>query len=151
MSHQPSALVLLATLAVLFLGSAVVGTTLADAFAPGSWVATGVSFFALPLAFVSGLQAWMRLALILGLLRLVRGRRGSTRPVAAVPERLPGGFIFVPFSSAAGLVAGLVTGVVSPTHGVVRVTLVYWTVGTVHGLASWYAARAGWLVPPDHV
>jgi hypothetical protein len=148
---EPSPLVLFATVAVLFLGGAVAGISLAGTFAPGSWVAMGVGFFALPLAFASGLQAWMGLALGLGLVRLVRGRRARSGAATVGKDRLPGGFVFVPFSSAAGLVAGIMSGICSAIHGVVLVTLIYWTVGTLHGLAAWAAVRAGWLMPPEQV
>lgn len=148
-------LALIAALLGLFLGGAAIGGALAETFAPESFVADVVSFFALPLAFAIAMQAWFGLALFGLAIRLVGlGRRsGTTRdasvPVATTP--IPGSFVFLPLSSAAGAVAGLVVGLISPTHSVWLVWFVYWAVGTVHGLLGWRLARAGVLVPPESI
>ena len=57
--HTPAGtLAVIAAFVGLFLGGAALGGALAEAFAPGSWIASVAGFFALPLAFAAGLQAW---------------------------------------------------------------------------------------------
>ena len=56
MRDQPRFAVTAAAFVGLFLGSAAVGSGLARMLAPGSWLAEAVSFFALPVAFATGLQ-----------------------------------------------------------------------------------------------
>jgi len=72
MRDSPSAVSFMASLLVLFIGGAAVGSWLADVLAPGSWVAQVVSVFALPVAFAAGLQAWYGLAIIGMVFRLLR-------------------------------------------------------------------------------
>ena len=138
----------------LFLGSGAAGLGLARLFAPGSWIAEVVSFFALPVAFAAGLQAWYGLALLGLVPRLVellvsRSRPGSS--VATGPRRLAGSIVFLPLSSGAGFLAGLVVGLTSPTSSLWLVLLAYWLLGTGHGLLAWRLARGGVLVPPETI
>lgn len=155
MPRTPSPLATVAALLVLFLGGGVVGVELAERLAPGSWLAQAVSLFALPFAFAAGLQAWYGLALFLLVPRLVRwlvAGRPVRDPNAVVgTPSIPGSFVFVPISSVAGGIAGLVTGLASPTHPAWVVTLAYWLLGTVHGLAAWRLARRGVLLPPESI
>jgi hypothetical protein len=51
----------------------------------------------------------------------------------------------------AGLVSGLVVGIMSPTHPAWLVALLYWLVGTGHGALAWRLARMGVLIPPESV
>ena len=140
---------------VLFLGGGAIGHAMAQAFAPGSWLAEIAGLFALPLAFAAGLQVWYGLALLSLIPRLVAALR--TRKLDALrgpgrrPAGLPGSFVFLPLSSIAGLVAGLLVGLASPTHSVWLVTLLFWVVGSAHGALAWALARAGILVPPESV
>lgn len=153
MPHSLVPLAIIAAFLGLFLGGAAVGGALAAAFAPGSWVAEVVSFFALPLAFAAGLQAWYGLALlhliprVLGSLRGSRPQAARSRPGASA--RPLGSFVFLPFSSVAGATAGIVVGLASPTHSGWLVALVYWIVGTGHGALAWGLARGGFLSPPE--
>lgn len=62
---------------------------------------------------------------------------------------LAGSWIFLPLSSAGGAVAGGVVGLVSATRPAWLIVLVYWLVGTVHGLLAWRLARGGILLPPE--
>jgi hypothetical protein len=139
----------------LFLGGGAIGGALAAAFAPGSWVAAVAGFFALPLAFAVGLQAWYGLALlslIPRLIGMVRGIRPS--PASRGQPRgagIPGSFVFLPFGSVAGAVAGMVVGLASSTHPAWLVTLLYWLVGTAHGALAWRLARSGVLMPPESI
>lgn len=136
-------------LVVLFLGSGVVGVTLAEFFAPESWLASVAGLFALPLAFGLSMQWWFGLALIGAVVRLVRN---GPRPQSETrSEPLPGSFVFLPVSSAMGLAAGIVVGILSPTYSAGVVILVYWTLGTLHGFAGWRLARAGILMPPESI
>jgi hypothetical protein len=155
MSVSPGTLAIVGAVLGLFLGGAVAGIGLARALAPGSWVAETVSFFALPIAFAAGLQAWYGLALFSLIPRLLRGLGGSYSGAARAreprPLRLPGSFVFLPLSSGAGAVAGIVVGLVSSTDPVWFVALVYWLVGTAHGLLAWRLARSGVLLPPESV
>jgi hypothetical protein len=144
-----------AALLGLFLGGAGAGLGLAMALAPDSWFAETGSFFALPMAFAAGLQLWYGLALFSLIPRLFRWVSNWNSPPTegrpAAGQGLPGSFVFLPLSSAAGALAGVVAGLVSSTSPVWFVVLAYWLVGTVHGLLAWRLARAGVLLPPESV
>jgi hypothetical protein len=153
MPKSPVPLGIIAAFLGLFLGGAAVGGTLAGAFAPGSWIAQVIAFFALPLAFAAGLQAWYGLALLSLIPRLLRSFRGlrllpppSRRAASA---SIPGSFVFLPLSSVAGATAGIVVGLASSTQPGWLVALVYWVVGTCHGALAWRLARGGLLIPPE--
>ena len=76
--------------------------------------------------------------------------RGGPAPIRQTSGiSIPGAFVFLPLSSAAGAADGLVVGLASPTHSVWLVALVYWLVGTLHGALAWRLARGGVLVPPE--
>jgi hypothetical protein len=153
MTSSRGALPAILALLSLFLGGAAVGSGLAGALAPGSWLAAVVGFFALPVAFAAGLQAWYGLALVSLLPRLLSWfRRAGPRPVSRGRDAGPGlsgSWIFLPLSSASGAAAGLVVGVVSSTQPAWLILLVYWLVGTLHGLLAWRLARGGILLPPE--
>jgi hypothetical protein len=125
----------------LFLGGGAAGVGLAELLAPGSWLAQAVGLFALPIAFAAGLQAWQGLAL-LGLIPRLLGWR-------TVPGRLRGSLVFLPLSSGAGAVAGMIVGLASPIYPWWLVLLSYWLAGTAHGLLGWQLARRGILWPPE--
>jgi hypothetical protein len=57
----------------------------------------------------------------------------------------------LPLSSAAGALAGIVTGMMSSTASVWLVVLAYWLAGTAHGLLAWRLARGGALLPPESI
>jgi len=153
MSSAPGPFIILAAFVGLFFGGAAVGGALAEAFAPGSWIAAVAGFFALPLAFAFGLQGWYGLALLSLIPRLLgrlRGlRRLDGRSGRAKGASIPGSFVFLPLGSLAGATAGIVVGLVSPTHPAWLVVLVYWTVGTGHGAVAWRLARGRYLLPPE--
>lgn len=139
----------------LFPGSAAAGVGLARILAPGSWLAEAVSFLALPLAFAAGLQAWYGLALFGMILRLLRlgGGAAAVSPGArqAARVRLPGAFVFLPLSTGAGVLAGILVGLISAAHSGWLVVTVYGLAGAVHGLLAWRLAHTGVLLPPDSV
>ena len=145
MSPRPTALVALSYL-VLFPGGAALGIWLARSLAPGSWPAEVVGFFALPVAFAIGLQLWFGLALLSVIPRLL-GRGRGIRPSPKAP--LPGGFGFLPLSSVAGAAAGVTVGILSRTQPFWWVAVLWWGVGTLHGLLAWRLARTGYLLPPE--
>jgi hypothetical protein len=146
MPRRPTLLIVLSYLG-LFLGAGGLGGLLARSLAPGSWQAEVAGFFALPVAFAVGLQLWFGLALLSVIpLLLGRGRRG--RPVSPGTS-LFGGFVFLPLSSLAGVLAGGTTGLLSRSHSFWWVLLLWWGVGTLHGLLAWRLARAGYLMPPE--
>ena len=153
MPTAPGVLAIFAAFLGLFLGGAAIGGALAEAFAPRSWIASVAGFFALPLAFAGGLQAWYGLALLSLIPRLLGRLRGlppGPAPSGRAPGAgLPGSFVFLPFSSVAGAVAGLVVGIVSSTQPIWVVVLVYWVVGTSHGALAWRLAHGGFLMPPE--
>jgi hypothetical protein len=154
MPSSPGLVTSISALLSLFLGGAAAGIGLAGILAPGSWLAEIVSFFALPVAFAAGLQAWYGLALFSLIPRLFRWVSGSSsRPAGDQAERrrLPGSLVFLPLSSGAGALAGIVVGLVSPTHPIWVIVLVYWLVGTAHGLLAWRLARGGVLLPPESI
>jgi hypothetical protein len=100
MPAAPSTVAILAAFVGLFLGAAALGGALAAAFAPGSWIAAVAGFFALPLAFAGGLQAWYGLALLSLIPRLL-GRLWGLPPSAATRglapgAGIPGSFVFLP-------------------------------------------------------
>ena len=153
MTRSPRLPAILAAYVGLFPGSAAVGVWLAELLAPGSRLAELVSFLALPIAFAAGLKLWFGLTL-LGLVPRLLGRlraSGSAAPAARTwgrPE-LPGSWVFFPLSSVFGLLAGVAVGLASSSHAAWLVALVYWLVGSLHGLLAWRLARAGFLMPPD--
>jgi hypothetical protein len=150
MTGSPGPLATVSALLGLFLGGAAAGLGLARALAPGSWLAELVSFFALPVAFAVGLQAWYGLALLSLIPRLLRRMSVSNLPPTPdQPRPLSGTFVFLPLSSAAGALAGAVAGLSSATSPSWLVFLVYWLTGTVHGLLAWRLARGGVLLPPE--
>ena len=150
-AREPSALALGASLIVLFLGGAAIGVTLADTFAPDSFIADVVSFFALPVAFVLGMQVWMGVALFRAIVVFI-GRRHRPRSRPRSPRApLPGSLVFLPISSAAGAIAGMIVGLLSTAYSGWLAWLVYWTVGTAHGFTAWRLARAGYLMPPEEM
>ena len=149
MTKEPGALAMIAALFGLFLGGGAIGLALASTFAPGSMVANMVSFAALPLAFAVGLQMWYGLALVHAVFRLLVMRRSSQPKKRARPSGLAGSFVFLPLSSAAGATAGAVVGLLSTARSGLLAWLVYWAVGTIHGMLAWRLARAGVLMPPE--
>lgn len=155
MPAAPGTLAILAAFVGLFLGGAALGGALAAAFAPASWIGAVAGFFALPVAFAGGLQAWYGLALLSLVPRLLGRLRGS--PPSAVPRGqapgtgIPGSFVFLPLSSLAGAAAGIVVGLVSSTHPAWLVALVFWLAGTCHGALAWRLARGGFLMPPESI
>ena len=146
MPERPTSLIVLSYLA-LFLGAGALGGFLSRSLAPGSWPAEVVGFFALPVAFAIGMQMWFGLALLSVIPRLL-GRRRGRRPASPVAG-LPGGFVFLPLSSLAGTLAGVATGLLSRIHSFWWVALLWWGVGTLHGLLAWRLARTGYLMPPE--
>ena len=148
MPRSPGGLAVAVSFVALFLGGAVVGLELANALAPGSWTANAVSFFALPLAFATSLQAWYGFAVLGIISRLLRGRlRPAGRPSASAS--LAGSWVFLPISVVWSAGAGLIAGLVSPTQPLWLVTPIYGLVGTMYGLLAWRLARAGFLLPPE--
>jgi hypothetical protein len=140
---------LIAALLVLFPGSAALGVTLAEWLAPGSWIAQIAGFFALPLAFVLGLQMWIGVAIFGAVVRLLVSR--SRPPRISDRDRivLPGSFVFFPLSSGAGLLAGVITAIVPSASSAILAIAVFWLTGTLHGFVAWRLAKRGVLVPPD--
>lgn len=155
MPAAPSTLATIAAFTGLFLGGGALGGALADAFAPESWIASVAGFFALPLAFAFGMQAWYGLALLSLVPRLLGMLwRAEPRPAPSGQIRgagIPGSFVFLPLSSVAGAAAGIVVGLVSSTYPAWLVALVFWLVGTGHGALTWRLARGGVLIPPESI
>jgi hypothetical protein len=146
-----SPLLLLVILATVFFGAAALGAGLAALFAPDSQAAAFVSFLLLPMALITGFQAWLGLAIIIlvpsFLLRLLTGNRpASVRDGEFVP---PGSVVFLPIASGLGFAGGAFVGLVSDAHAAWLVILVYWLAGTGYGLALWILARTGYLPFPD--
>lgn len=149
-------LAIIAAFVGLFLGGGAIGGALAQAFAPGSWTAAVAGFFALPLAFGTGMQAWYGLALLSLIPRLLGRLWGVQSPPPTASSRIPGAgipgsLIFLPLGSLAGAPAGIVVGLASSTHPTWLVALVFWLVGTAHGGLSWRLARGGFLIPPESI
>lgn len=140
---------LVAALAVLLFGGAALGAGLADRLAPGSWLAQAVGVFALPLAFATGLQMWVGVAIVGGLARLLLGRRRSPNARRETVRALPGSFVFLPLGSGAGLCAGVIVALVPSAHSALLTIAAYWLAGTLHGWLAWQLARHGVLVPPE--
>jgi hypothetical protein len=127
MIGSPAPVATISALLGLFLGGAAAGVGLAGTLASDSWLAETVSFFALPVAFAAGLQAWYGLALLSLVARLLRWLSGSSPPPAGgrrVSPGLSGSLVFLPLSSGAGAGAGLL---------------------------AWRLARRGVLLPPESI
>ena len=155
MPATPGTLAILAAFVGLSLGGAAIGGALAEVFAPGSWIAAVAGFFALPVAFAGGLQAWYGLALLSLIPRLLGRLRGSpARPATSGQPPgagIPGSFVFLPLSSGAAALAGIAVGLASSTHPAWLAALVYWLVGTCHGALAWRLAQGGFLMPPESI
>jgi hypothetical protein len=143
------ALALIAALLALFPGSAALGTALAEWLAPGSWVAQIAGFFALPVAFAAGLQMWIGVAIFGAIVRLLVRRRSVSAATGRPSASLPGSFVFLPLSSGAGLLAGVIVGLVPAAESWLGAVAVFWLAGTLHGWVAWRLARSGVLVPPE--
>jgi hypothetical protein len=146
-------LIVVTILAVAFFGAGGLGLALAAALAPGSQVASAISFLLFPFAMISGFNAWLGLAVLILAPQLIARllRRGPSRgPTDARREVIPpGSWAFLPISSAVALAGGIVVGFFSVTHEVWFVALVYWMVGTAYGAILWFLARIGYLPFPD--
>lgn len=146
-------LIVVTILGVAFFGAGGLGLALAAALAPGSQVASAISFLLLPAALILGFNAWLGLAILILVPQLIARllRPGPSRvPVEARSEVVPpGSWAFVPMSSVITLVGGIVVGFLSITHQSWVVALVYWLVGTAYGASLWFLARAGYLPFPD--
>jgi hypothetical protein len=141
--------VVIAVVMGLFFGGGAIGTRIASWLAPESRFAEIVSFLALPVAFLAGLQAWYGLAFVSMIPHLFR-RLSRTRAFASPNPHdrsypLPGSIVFLPISSIVGALTGLIVGVVTVSHSFWLVVLVYWFVGTLYGLVTWRLAHAGFL------
>jgi hypothetical protein len=128
------------------------GIGLARLLASGSFLAESIGMFAFPLAFVVGLQAWLGFAIfaaVAGFGRRLFSKQPAqhTRPSATAAP--PGSFVFVPLSVGAGLLAGLVVGLVSETHALMTSVLLYVAAGTFYGGVVWQLARSGYLPFPE--
>jgi hypothetical protein len=126
------------------------GIGLARLLAPGSFVAESIGMFAFPLAFVVGLQAWLGFAIFAAVAgfgrRLLSKKLAQHTGPSAAP---PGSFVFVPLSVGAGLLAGIVVGLVSETHALMTSVLLYVAAGIVYGSVVWQLARSGYLPFPE--
>lgn len=154
MNRRPRApLAIITAFLGLFLGGAAAGGALAGVFAPGAWIAEVVGFFALPLAFAAGLQAWYGLALLSLIPRFLEYIRGSSsravRTRQGSQSGIPGSLVFLPLSSVAGAAAGIVVGLASSTRPAWLVALAFWIVGTGHGALASHLAHRGFLIPPE--
>ena len=150
---RPAALIVLA-LAVALFGGAGLGLGLAHFMAPRSILADVVGFFLYPLAFALGWQAWIGLALMLSLPRLLRRMRRRDEPEDETEAHrtpavvIPGAGIFVPIATGMGLAGGVLVGVVSSWP--LPVVLVTYTFGgLIYGLMLWWLANAGFLLWPE--
>jgi hypothetical protein len=148
--REPSALALITALVGLFLGSGIAGDLLARALAPGSFVAEVAGAFALPVAFAVSLQLWYGFALFTILPRVV-GLLLGHRPAAGQRQvvSLPGAFLFLPCSVAAGVCAGMIVGLFATSFALAF--LAFTTAGIVHGWIGWSLASRGVLIPPESV
>ena len=141
-----------AAMAATFVGGASAGATLAEWLAPGSKLATAISFFLFPASMIFGFQAWLGLAFLLlipGLVRRLLGRSSSPfRKPGEGMEVVPSGAwafcaVSVPLSLAAGLIVGLLS-----THPALIVAAVYLAAGMAYGGVLWWLARNGYLPFP---
>jgi hypothetical protein len=151
-NQQERPLVLMVSMLGAFGSGPLLGTGLACLLAPDSFVAEGIGMFAFPLAFVLGLQAWLGLAIFSAVLHAGRRlfskqlRRSLTGSSVVVP---PGSFVFVPLSVGAGLLAGIVVGLVSDTHALLTSVLLFVAAGALYGAVVWQLARSGYLPFPE--
>ena len=148
-----NALIAVIILAMAFFGAAGVGLTLAATLAPESQVASVISFLFLPAALIIGFNAWLGLAILILVPQLIARilHRGSIRPPIDSRREVvpPGAWVFLPISSAIGLLGGIVVGFLTDTHQGWFIALSYWWVGTAYGATLWFLARTGYLPFPD--
>jgi hypothetical protein len=135
---------------LLFMGSGIAGTLLAEALAPDSILAGFLGLFTLPLAFLLGMYLWLGLAILAAIGRLFRWllgrRRGLQSDRSVLPSQIPpGSFAFVPASVVLSGFSGFFIALVSTTLGFLATLGLYVGVGLVYGLACWLLARTGYL------
>lgn len=131
---------------LLFLGSGAAGVWLADSIAPNFILAPMIGLFALPLAFIVGMHAWLGWALIIALVTIARrGRQLRDGP----PRIPPGAGAFVPVSLLISLAAGLALGIASADHSLATVLALYALVGLAYGRLCRRLAETGYLPFPE--
>jgi hypothetical protein len=150
---RPTLLIVAALVVVLF-GGAALGLALANLLAPRSILADLVSFFVFPIALVLGWQAWIGLAIVRSLPRLIRRLRRAEEPsVGSAQDRppvvvIPGAGVFVPIATGMGLASGVIVGIIS-SWPLPVVLVTYTFAGLGYGLVLWWLATAGFLLWPE--
>lgn len=146
-------LIVVTVLAVAFFGAGGLGLALAATLAPGSQVASAISFLLLPAALILGFNAWLGLAILILVPQLIVRllRPGPSRVLVEARREVvpPGSWAFLPMSSVIALAGGIVVGFLSVAYQGWVVALVYWLVGTIYGASLWFLARTGYLPFPD--
>lgn len=146
---ERSPLVQLVTVFASFAAGPLVGGGLAAWLAPGSILADVVGTFALPLAWIGGMVAWVGLAIVVLVLRLVGWLLGSRdRERVRAPQIPPGHGTFVAIAGGLSVIAGIVTGIAR--DGSFFEALMVWTgVGLAYGMALRWLASNGYLPFPE--
>jgi len=146
-------LIVVTILTVAFFGGAGLGLALAAALAPGSELASAISFLLLPAALILGFNAWLGLAILLLMPQLIAQllRPGSNRaPINNRQDLVPPGYwVFVPTSTASSLLGGILVGILSVDHSGWLVAFSYGALGTAYGATLCLLARAGYLPFPN--
>lgn len=131
---------------LLFFGGGAAGVGVSEYLAPDSILAQFVGLFTFPLPFVIGLKAWLGLAIGVALWRTAV--RGPATPGDARAETPAGSIVFVPVSVALVGAAGLATGILGSSLGILATFGLYVLLGLGYGTACWIAARSGYLPFP---
>lgn len=132
------------TLAVLFVGGAGLGVSLAEWRAPGSILAQFLAFFVFPISFISAFSLWRGFAIISALVLLAVRWRSRAALAADLEESiLRRAFVMIPAPLAFATPCGLIVGLLGGTP--VSTTLLFLGAGLAYGLALYFAGRHGMI------
>ncbi|MFO7569445.1 MAG: hypothetical protein R6W75_06570 [Smithellaceae bacterium] len=139
---------------VLFFGGGFVGIQLANFLASDSALAEFISFFALPVSFLSGFVAWLGAASFMVLKRrLIDKKRQSDIPASergqARSSIPPGSKAFLPASVIPCAIVGVFIGFLSREFNFLLVLLIYIALGITYGILCWQLAKKGYLPFPN--
>jgi hypothetical protein len=136
------------------LSGPLLGMLVSSWVAPDSDLAEFAAFGAFAMAFVSGLNMWLGVALATAiastLFRLLRGQWRRVEPVPPSREPVPNGYaVFVPIGALYGLAAGVVAAIASDVASLAFAALAQTAAGTAYGVALYALAHTGYLPFPE--
>jgi hypothetical protein len=141
-------------LAALFLTpviGGVAGALLGNAVAPDSVPSRAITTFMLPFSLFAGLGVWLSAALVLGIGRLLIGRRAErsvrNSRTTEVPFSPPGSIMVLVTAVGFSLCAACFVSALSSKARLLPTLIAYGAMGLGYGVVAWQLARRGYLRP----